>query len=374
MGSLILNSESGHLILKFSKKQKLNPSMLQACYDVDFRCMLPMEYREDKNAVRYNLDGKISLAVRMETVMDRFELFLIMGNLYRSMQELFSMGVSPNNIDWDPDLVFVDENGNISFLIYPTSPKTVEGAGIYSLVMYVLKHFKPIGGLDKDVIDFYKEQHKKVVNQEISREDYIRGLGVSIFTQLNKIGVSNIELGRLYSTIHGLKVKVDEEEEESYETVNGFTFMEDDIHTDVQEGTTYIVESDMVISDEEDDGTQVLISKAKKLIGYLGVKGTEETFKLEKTGVIDEWVFGRLLSKGNGDVDYAIKGNAISRVHFKVYIETEDFYIEDLGSSNGTSVNGMKLGINKPVELFDKAKIKAGDVEMQFTVREIEID
>ena len=374
MGNLILNAEKGFLILNFSKKQKLNASMLQACADVDFRHMLPIEYRQDKNAARYKLEGKISLAVRLEEVMDRFELFLVMSNLYRSMKELFDLGVSPNNLDWDPDLVFVDEYGEIYFLLYPTTPKTVEGGGIYDLIMYVLKKFKPIGKLDKDVKDFYKEQHGKVTRQEISREEYIQSLGINVTQQLDKIGIKNVDLGRLYAIIHGMKIAVEGADEDVYETVNGFTFMEDDIYTDVQEGTTYIVESDMVISDEDDDGTQVLITKATKLIGYLGVKGTDETFKLERTGTIDEWVFGRALNKGNSDVDCELKGNAVSRVHFKVSIENDDFYIEDLGSSNGTTVNGMKLGVNKPVELFDKSKVKAGDVEMQFLVNEVEVD
>lgn len=374
MGNLILNAEKGFLILNFSKKQKLNASMLQACAEVDFRHMLPIEYRQDKNAARYKLEGKISLAVRLEEVMDRFELFLVMSNLYRAMKELFDLGVSPNNLDWDPDLVFVDEYGEIYFLLYPTTPKTVEGGGIYDLIMYVLKKFKPIGKLDKDVKDFYKEQHGKVTRQEISREEYIRSLGINVTQQLDKIGVKNVDLGRLYAIIHGMKIAVEGADEDVYETVNGFTFMEDDIYTDVQEGTTYIVESDMVISDEDDDGTQVLITKATKLIGYLGVKGTDETFKLERTGTIDEWVFGRALNKGNSDVDCELKGNAVSRVHFKISIENDDFYIEDLGSSNGTTVNGMKLGVNKPVELFDKSKVKAGDVEMQFLVNEVEVD
>lgn len=374
MGNLILNAEKGFLILNFSKKQKLNASMLQACADVDFRHMLPIEYRQDKNAARYKLEGKISLAVRLEEVMDRFELFLVMSNLYRAMKELFDLGVSPNNLDWDPDLVFVDEYGEIYFLLYPTTPKTVEGGGIYDLIMYVLKKFKPIGKLDKDVKDFYKEQHGKVTRQEISREEYIRSLGINVTQQLDKIGIKNVDLGRLYAIIHGMKIAVEGADEDVYETVNGFTFMEDDIYTDVQEGTTYIVESDMVISDEDDDGTQVLITKATKLIGYLGVKGTDETFKLERTGTIDEWIFGRALNKGNSDVDCELKGNAVSRVHFKISIENDDFYIEDLGSSNGTTVNGMKLGVNKPVELFDKSKVKAGDVEMQFLINEVEVD
>ena len=181
-------------------------------------------------------------------------------------------------------------------------------------------------------------------------------------------------LERLSAIIHGVKVEVEEVEEDSYETVNGFTFMEDDIYTDVQEGTTYIVESDMVLSDDEDDGTQVLITKAKRVVGFLGIKETSETFKMEMDGSIDEWVFGRFLKKGNSDVDYMLQGTTVSRVHFKIYIEDGDFYLEDLGSSNGTTLNGVKVNKGKPMELFDKSRIKAGDVEMEFRVLEEDVD
>lgn len=69
-----------------------------------------------------------------------------------------------------------------------------------------------------------------------------------------------------------------------------------------------------------------------------------------------------------------VPGTTVSRKHFKVYIEDDDFYIEDLGSSNGTTVNGVRLSKGKPMELFDKSKVKAGDVEMVFRLVEKEVD
>ena len=373
MGNLVLNVEKGFLILNFSKKQKLNTKILQGCMDINFENMLPMEYSKERNAVRYNLENKISLAVRMTEVIDRVELWSILGGLYEAMVTLFNRGVNPNNIDWTPDLVFINECGQVSFLVYPTTPKTVEGAGIYQLIMYVLKNAKPFGKADEDVLKNYKQEHKKVSIGEQSKEWFIHALRLEVGKRVEELG-TDVVLERLSAIIHGVKVEVEDVEEDSYETVNGFTFMEDDIYTDVQEGTTYIVESDMVLSDDEDDGTQVLITKAKRVVGFLGIKETSETFKMEMDGSIDEWVFGRFLKKGNSDVDYMLQGTTVSRVHFKIYIEDGDFYLEDLGSSNGTTLNGVKVNKGKPMELFDKSRVKAGDVEMEFRVLEEDVD
>ena len=373
MGNLVLNAEKGFLIFNFSKKQKLNTKILQGCMDINFENMLPMEYSKERNAVRYNLENKISLAVRMTEVIDRVELWSILAGLYEAMVTLFNRGVNPNNIDWTPDLVFINEYGQVSFLIYPTTPKTVEGLGIYQLIMYVLKNAKPFGKADEDVLKNYKQEHKKVSTGEQSKEWFIHALRLEVGKRVEELG-TDVVLERLSAIIHGVKVEVEEVEEDSYETVNGFTFMEDDIYTDVQEGTTYIVESDMVLSDDEDDGTQVLITKAKRIVGFLGIKETSETFKMEMDGSIDEWVFGRFLKKGNSDVDYMLQGTTVSRVHFKIYIEDGDFYLEDLGSSNGTTLNGVKVNKGKPMELFDKSRIKAGDVEMEFRVLEEDVD
>lgn len=374
MGNLLLNAEKGFLVLNFSKKQKVNVKLFKQCQQLNFAGMLPMQYSKERNAVRYNLKGKISLAVRMETeVIDRIELWSILNGIYESMLDLFSNEIKPNNIDWSPDLVFIDENGKVSFLVYPTTPKTVEGAGIYKLLMFVLTNARPYVKADEDVLAGYARGYRLVEEGKQPKEWFIHNVKYEVAQRMAEIG-QDVVLERLNAIINGITREVEEEVEESYETVNGFTFMEDDIYTDVQEGTTYIVESDMVLSDDEDDGTQVLITKARKITGYLGIKETSETFKMEMDGSIDEWVFGRLLKKGNGDVDYMVPGTTVSRKHFKVYIEDDDFYIEDLGSSNGTTVNGVRLSKGKPMELFDKSKVKAGDVEMVFRLVEKEVD
>lgn len=69
-----------------------------------------------------------------------------------------------------------------------------------------------------------------------------------------------------------------------------------------------------------------------------------------------------LLGKANNnhppDVDLSTLPDAeiISRQHARIHIETEKYYIEDLGSSNGTYVN------NTSVAKGERQEISSGDV------------
>jgi len=59
----------------------------------------------------------------------------------------------------------------------------------------------------------------------------------------------------------------------------------------------------------------------------------------------------------------------ISRRHFEVKYEDEQFYIEDLGSANGTRLNGEDISGKGPVSLNDDDVIEpAGAVLVKFYV------
>ena len=65
----------------------------------------------------------------------------------------------------------------------------------------------------------------------------------------------------------------------------------------------------------------------------------------------DSYIVGKLKSKA----DILIDDKEISRVHAKIQKEGEDYYLYDLNSTNGTFLNGKRLGIN------EKAQLHVGD-------------
>jgi serine phosphatase RsbU (regulator of sigma subunit)/pSer/pThr/pTyr-binding forkhead associated (FHA) protein len=85
------------------------------------------------------------------------------------------------------------------------------------------------------------------------------------------------------------------------------------------------------------------------------VQGQAKTYDL-KSG---DNVLGRL-----PDCDIQIDSNMVSRKHARVFSKGTDFLIEDLGSGNGTFVNGQK--VEQPQTLKTNDRIKLGPVLFRF--------
>jgi pSer/pThr/pTyr-binding forkhead associated (FHA) protein len=54
----------------------------------------------------------------------------------------------------------------------------------------------------------------------------------------------------------------------------------------------------------------------------------------------------------------------VSRRHARLSLAGEALQVEDLGSTNGTAVNGMALRAGAPLALTAGAKLRLGDVEL----------
>lgn len=74
-----------------------------------------------------------------------------------------------------------------------------------------------------------------------------------------------------------------------------------------------------------------------------------------------------IIGKERRRVDYCISdNNSVSRAHAKFRIRAGKCYIQDLGSTNFTSVNGNKLSPNQEIELSAGDKIRISDEEFVF--------
>ncbi|HAY85088.1 MAG TPA: hypothetical protein DCY42_09255 [Chloroflexi bacterium] len=66
----------------------------------------------------------------------------------------------------------------------------------------------------------------------------------------------------------------------------------------------------------------------------------------------------------NLDNHLVLSNKAVSRYHAEIYLENETFYLKDLESTSGTSVNGTE--INSPFALSSGDKISLADVQLTF--------
>ena len=83
-----------------------------------------------------------------------------------------------------------------------------------------------------------------------------------------------------------------------------------------------------------------------------------------------ELIIGRAFKSVAPDIDLAPFGGSklgVSRRHSRLVYKNNGWMAEDLGSTNGTFVNGSKLAPNQPMVLTGGDLIRCGKIEMEFT-------
>jgi len=85
-----------------------------------------------------------------------------------------------------------------------------------------------------------------------------------------------------------------------------------------------------------------------------------ETLKLE--GQV--WTAGR-----ESDCEIQLHNPKISRRHFELVKNPDGYYVTDLGSSNGTYLNGRRIPPHEPTRVVSGDTLKALDIEMHFEVK-----
>jgi len=71
------------------------------------------------------------------------------------------------------------------------------------------------------------------------------------------------------------------------------------------------------------------------------------------------------------DNEFTVSDPRVSRIHGRVSRDGDDYYIEDLGSSNGTHVNGISTSRSQVVH---GDLIQIGDTELIFKLDQVEPD
>jgi len=69
---------------------------------------------------------------------------------------------------------------------------------------------------------------------------------------------------------------------------------------------------------------------------------------------------------GRQDADILLAHNTVSRKHATITVEEGEVYVEDAGSTNGTTVDGRKIEAGDKVELVDGAEVVFGSQALRF--------
>ncbi|MCM1044776.1 MAG: FHA domain-containing protein [Candidatus Gastranaerophilales bacterium] len=73
-----------------------------------------------------------------------------------------------------------------------------------------------------------------------------------------------------------------------------------------------------------------------------------------------------IIGKKKGESDLVLEDQSVSRVHARIIREGEDYYLEDMNSTNGTAKNGLRLQPYERRKLEEEDEICLGTVELIF--------
>jgi FHA domain len=79
-------------------------------------------------------------------------------------------------------------------------------------------------------------------------------------------------------------------------------------------------------------------------------------------------LFGGVSIGRSGDADIRIEDRFASGIHARVYPRSGGYYVEDMGSTNGTFLNGNQ--IERELELNHLDSVEIGDTEFRFELEE----
>jgi hypothetical protein len=89
------------------------------------------------------------------------------------------------------------------------------------------------------------------------------------------------------------------------------------------------------------------------------IRGPGFTIKVPEELLVRER--GVVIGRSAADCDFVVDAPAVSRMHVRLTQREQIIYVEDLGSANGTNLNGLRLQSGQPVALHDKDDLELSD-------------
>ncbi|SHI25882.1 FHA domain-containing protein [Butyrivibrio fibrisolvens DSM 3071] len=114
------------------------------------------------------------------------------------------------------------------------------------------------------------------------------------------------------------------------------------------------------LSMTSDIGTTVLDAPKIKTSGRLYSRGLDNCIQISTDKL------PLTIGKMEGCVDFVIPNKTISRIHARLFEQSGDMYLIDLGSTNGTYHNGCRLQAQKAVRIVPGDEVRLSDIVFDY--------
>lgn len=365
-----LNANYERLLLKQKPEEKRYQYCMISRGGIKGLLPCSLRYIDGDAYLYYDITSKQNIAQLFEKrVMTRQWLLDFLWNMRRVRREMSRFLLEESNLIWFPQHVYQDLEKQDFYFIY--MPYCEQSTGFDELMEYLIEH---IDYQDEGLVEYlYKayEQYESAgeaylqnkiyedaeclkaveINQDISGEEVFE-TGIEENEDKNnaeeiksgkKENKKQSEAARQTAEKKGLfnlwesRRKKDKQERENYTrnlqlTMAGYAVAEETPYEDEDMGRTVYMEEKPVPRET----IHRLLSEDGKLL-----------MTLEQAS--------HTIGKKRGEVDLVLSDVSISRLHARIIKDNDEFYLEDMNSTNGTFKNGLQL------QPYERRKLEEGD-------------
>lgn len=299
--------------------------------DIFNKNLMTMFFRptvEKPNRIKYTAPYSITFDKYIQNRMNEHKLYSFIARITEVMSVVEKYDFLGSNLILDEKLIFIDELTDKIYMLYRPLNNRIAGGNVYGFLDNLILKVKKLNGELADACD-----------------------DLHVFlSDANHYKVSEIVeyLKRVYPSIYR-EMKLPEMESQS-------TRLDTIMEIQENEGTTCLTTSAKTetIADNSTDNIRSLVRLVAR----------------DKSVIIDVNKDSYIIGKSREKADGVITGNSmISRVHAEILYCDDKFFIKDLGSANGTYVDGNKLIDDRQVQLSLNSIIRLADQE--FTLEDV---
>ncbi|PHE64169.1 hypothetical protein COF68_04795 [Bacillus toyonensis] len=389
---------------ELEKKEVFNEELAKLLNQTGFKMVLPFELvmEKKKRVIISDITGRYSLLVRLQQPIDSREVVIILKGLLDAFKNALSNNIPMDYIDLDLDYIFINrETESIELTMW-----AIDGLAHKTSVPHIFQQIgmdaNPKASKDKkflegylglfdenftmERLDVYISKAYSMLQESVDsdpryrQEEEVTHQEVAVTTQEDVIEQEKPQVAEFEPEI--VEQKVEEQPETELEPDLEQSLepeLEPELATTEEEAPVEppvdeVEEEEMLLptdkttflfgdEDEEEDGskTTILAEEEEELLPYLIRVKDDSRFDFNDDGTY-ETVVGKLASS---DI-YISDNSTISRSHAMFKHELGMTTIEDLGSANGTYLNGRKLSANKVEQVFDGDIIKFAKEEFEY--------
>lgn len=375
---IVKKKDNIKIVIKEEKGQQLNEPELHVLKG-EIRGLLPIdvEFKMKKFRLSYDITGYIPFKEYLKMPLTSDSLARLLRSIINLLKDMDDLFLKQENILFDPDRVMINAMQQSANFIYMPLRFYETGTSLREFLLSIVQY----GTFDKNEDNGYVKEYIRILNEGINfsafdLEEYVKRLEKNDFRETNK-QVQCIHCKTLlaektkFCPVCGTKV-FEEVESVKDDVYNPLAHIDKPrLEQTVREIEEPVINGTQGLSDETTllgasyGGTTVLGVRDffTEHNPYLTRKKNNERILIKS----DEFRVGKRPTEN----DYVVNDNTnVSGKHAKFIVHDEQVFIMDIGSLNGTKVNGVFIPKNQEYKLSDKDEIKLADEEFTFSVED----